>query len=156
KVVRPTVLRNIVHSYPDALPPPASVRCYAFEEVFAEKIRAMGERGRPRDLYDIVNLYRRDDLRSAPAIVQTALKDKCTTKGVPVPTLASISEAAAQVQLEAEWRDMLGHQLPALPPLADFWSELPNLFDWLNGSKLPPELQAVPAQGAEEEDLSWN
>jgi Nucleotidyl transferase AbiEii toxin, Type IV TA system len=42
---------------------PAEVRCYGFEELFAEKIRAMGERSRPRDLYDIVNLFRREDLR---------------------------------------------------------------------------------------------
>lgn len=63
QVVRPTVLRQIAHVYPDALPEPATVRCYSFEEVFVEKIRAMGERGRPRDLYDIVNLFRRTDLR---------------------------------------------------------------------------------------------
>ena len=58
-VVRPTCLRSISHSYPDALPPPATVSSYSFEELFAEKLRAMGERGRPRDLYDVVNLFRR-------------------------------------------------------------------------------------------------
>ena len=41
-VVRPTVLQNINHHYPDGLPLPAQVRCYGFEEVFAEKLRAMG------------------------------------------------------------------------------------------------------------------
>ena len=54
KIVLPTILMPIAHSYNDPLPDPAQIRCYAFEEVFAEKIRAMGERGRPRDLYDIV------------------------------------------------------------------------------------------------------
>ena len=39
------------------LPAPAAVMCYSLEELFAEKLRAMGERGRPRDLYDIVNLF---------------------------------------------------------------------------------------------------
>jgi len=44
--------RPIAHPYePDeALPGQADVACYAFEEVFAEKLRAMGERSRPRDL----------------------------------------------------------------------------------------------------------
>lgn len=58
KIIQPTVLCEIFHSYSDELPKPATVRCYAFEEVFAEKLRAMGERGRPRDLYDIVFFVR--------------------------------------------------------------------------------------------------
>ena len=45
-VVRPPVLRAISHDYPESLPEPGQVRCYGFEEVFAEKLRAMGERGR--------------------------------------------------------------------------------------------------------------
>ncbi|MBI4334102.1 MAG: nucleotidyl transferase AbiEii/AbiGii toxin family protein [Chloroflexi bacterium] len=49
RVVRPTVLSPVSHPYPDALPPPATVRCYSFEELFAEKLRAIGERSRPRD-----------------------------------------------------------------------------------------------------------
>ena len=39
KVARPTVLQEIAHAYPDKLPPPGTVRCYSFDEVFAEKIR---------------------------------------------------------------------------------------------------------------------
>ena len=64
KLARPSVLRRIAHAFPDELPAPGTARCYSFEEVFAEKIRAMGERSRPRDLYDIINLFRRQDLRS--------------------------------------------------------------------------------------------
>lgn len=64
QVVRPTMMRAIAHPYPDALPDPGTTRCYSFDEVFAEKIRALGERGRPRDLFDVVNLYRRQDTHS--------------------------------------------------------------------------------------------
>ncbi len=73
QVVRPPVLRCIAHPYPDPLPPPGSVRCYSFEEVFAEKLRAMGQRGRPRDLYDIINLFRRNDLRLHGTLVRDVL-----------------------------------------------------------------------------------
>lgn len=155
KVVRPTVLQPIVHSYPDELPAPATVRCYSFEEVFAEKIRAMGERGRPRDLYDIVNLYRRDDLANAPAAVKAALIDKCSTKGVPIPTYATVSAAVILEELETEWAQMLGHQLPALPPLKDFWAELPRLFQWLEGSISQPRLAPVAAGSPEDLNPSW-
>ena len=44
QVVSPPVLRQISHDYPDKLPEPCKVRCYAFDELFAEKLRAMGER----------------------------------------------------------------------------------------------------------------
>lgn len=57
RVVRPPVLRDIAHPYPDSLSPVQQVRCYSFEEVFGEKLRAMGQRGRPRDLYDIITLF---------------------------------------------------------------------------------------------------
>ncbi len=74
-VVRPPVLLDIAHPYPDG-PLPGRVRCYSFEEVFAEKLRAMVQRARPRDLYDIVNLFRRNDLRLYPELIRQVLQEK--------------------------------------------------------------------------------
>lgn len=144
KVVRPTVLRDISHAFPDTLPAPAHVRCYSFEEVFAEKIRAMGERSRPRDLYDIINLFRRRDLRSVGALVREVLQEKCSNKGVPVPTMAAIEGSPHRAALVSEWGNMLAHQLPALPPFETYYSELADLFAWLEGTYAEPEL--APAQ----------
>ncbi|MCX6090601.1 MAG: nucleotidyl transferase AbiEii/AbiGii toxin family protein [Candidatus Atribacteria bacterium] len=133
KVVQPTVLREISHPYSDPLLKPATVRCYAFEEVFAEKLRAMGERGRPRDLYDIVLLFRRGYLQVEPRLIKSVLDQKCETKGISVPTLESIQNASTKDELVSEWKNMLGHQLKILPSLEEFWDELPNIFKWLNG-----------------------
>ena len=153
KIARPTVLRNIHHPYSDSLPAPAQVRCYAFEEVFAEKLRAMGERGRPRDLYDIVILFRRRDLQSEPKLIKSVLKKKCELKGVSIPTLDSIQSASTKAELISEWENMLGHQLQALPPFEAHWDELPNIFNWLEGIIEPVKLSSI---GAEEgEDLTW-
>ena len=153
-VARPPVLRRISHPYPDELPAPASVRCYSFEEVFAEKLRAMGERGRPRDLYDVVNLFWRGELRSHGPLIRDTLVEKCRTKGVPVPTLAALEGAATRTDLESEWENMLGHQLPALPPFETFWAEIGSLFAWLDGAALA-DLPAPMAAGADE-DASWS
>ena len=138
RVVRPTVLRPISHPYSDALPPPGEVRCYGFEEVFAEKIRAMAERVRPRDLYDIVNLYRRPDLGSEPALIREVLAEKCAVKQIAVPTFASIEASPLVRELVGEWKNMLAHQLPELPPFEQFWQELRSLFEWLEGSLVRP------------------
>jgi predicted nucleotidyltransferase component of viral defense system len=144
QVVRPTVLRPITHAYPDLLPPPATVRCYSFEEVFGEKIRALSERGRPRDLYDIINLYRHTDLGAEPAVIRQVLQEKCDTKGVTFPTLAGLSVPAIQEELETSWASMLAHQLPVLPPFIDFWAALVEFFRWLEGTFVPPALATVP------------
>jgi predicted nucleotidyltransferase component of viral defense system len=147
-VVRPPVLRTIGHDYPDSLPEPAQVRCYGFEEVFAEKLRAMGERTRPRDLYDVVNLFRRPDFRPYAALVRKILALKCESRGIPIPSFESIRNAPAFDELEAEWANMLNHQLRALPNFEHFFSELPSIFAWLEG-----EESAAPMPLGEGEDL---
>jgi predicted nucleotidyltransferase component of viral defense system len=155
QVVRPTVLRDIAHAYPDALPEPGVVRSYCFAEVFAEKIRALGERGRPRDLYDAVNLYRRTDLGVQPSEILAVLIEKCRTKGVPVPNVTTVFTDERRAELDADWPNMLAHQLPALPPLADFLAEVPHLFDWLNGASAAAPARALEVRGAEPSDPSW-
>ncbi len=156
KIACPTVFRSISHPYSDkdSLSVPLQVRCYAFEEVFAEKLRAMGERGRPRDLYDIVLLFRRRDLRSQPQLIKSVLEKKCVSKGVPIPTLESIRTSPNKSELVSEWKNMLGHQLQALPPFEEFWNELPNIFNWLSGTFVPPQLPTIKAE--KDEDLTWS
>ena len=152
-VVRPTVLRDINHHYPDVLPPPASVRSYGFEEVFAEKLRAMGQRSRPRDLYDIVNLFRRGDFLPHWELVSEVYQQKCHSKGLGVFGFEDLESSPFREELEREWSNMLAHQLPALPHFEEFWNELPRLFDWLAGKHQLVDLQPVHGAGSEEE--SW-
>lgn len=153
-VVRPPVLKPIAHPYPDSFPPGGTVRCYSFDELFAEKIRAMAQRGRPRDLYDIVNLFRRNDLRMYPDAIRSALTEKCTAKSIAVPTAADFVGSPLLIELESEWSNMLGHQLPALPPFAPFLEELPVLFAWLDG-QVAEVAAGVIAYGSDE-DESWS
>ena len=156
QVVRPTVLRPISHQYPDTLPAPATVRCYGFEEVFAEKLRAMGERSRPRDLYDIVNLFRRTDLQPHAELIRSVYEEKCESKGVEVFTLESLQSSRFRAELESEWENMLGHQLPALPPFESFVEELPRLFAWLDGAAPTAELPSISPGDGDDIDAGWS
>ncbi len=142
-VVEPPVRRQIAHAYDDELPDDASVTSYSFAEVFAEKLRALGERTRPRDLYDVVNLHRRSDFRSARDRVVDVLNRKCDFKGVPVPTLDAVTDVDKVTELRADWAAMLSHQLPVLPPVDEFLEALPALFAWLGGEVAQP-LESVP------------
>ena len=154
KLARPPIFRAIVHnSYSDKLPETAQVMCYSFEEIFAEKIRAMGERGMPRDLYDIILLFRNGYFKSQNDLIKSVLETKCQTKGVPIPTFESIKNSPRIDELKGEWSNMLAHQLPVLPPFEEFWDELPKLFDWLEGKFIPEELVVAPA--GKEKGSTW-
>lgn len=153
-VLRPTVLRPIAHAYPDSLPALAEVRCYSFEETVAEKLRALGERCRPRDLYDIIALHRRPDLLPKMASLRSVYREKCETKGVPVFTGQTIQASPFLKELQDEWANMLAHQLPALPPLSPLWDELPLFYSWLEGSAPTGRLPPIPTN--QEIDDSWS
>jgi predicted nucleotidyltransferase component of viral defense system len=133
-VVKTVSRREIAHPYDDELPRDAAVRCYSFPEVFAEKQRALGERTRPRDLYDVVNLFRHADLHDDRDLVRGILAEKCAYKEIPPPTLEAVTEPQKAAELEADWGPMLGHQLPMLPPLDEFMTALNDVFAWLGGA----------------------
>lgn len=148
------VQRPVHHPYNDLPDDGIHVLSYSFEEVFAEKIRALAERQRPRDLYDVVHLYRRQDLQPDRAVVRTTLSRKCEFKGIPVPTYAALTDRPERAAIEVEWEQMLAHQLPTCPPFDEFWRELPAVFDWLNEQAAAPALAAIPA-GRTVIDADW-
>lgn len=146
--------RQIAHPYDEALPGDASVACYSFPEVFAEKLRALGERTRPRDLYDVVNLFRHAELHDDRDLVCGILAAKCAYRGISIPTLEAVTEPQKAAELEADWGPMLGHQLPVLPPVAEFMAALADVFAWLGGAEtVRPE--PVPA-GREQIEPGWS
>ena len=83
------------HPYSDEPEDGIEVLSYCFEEVFAEKLRALSERERPRDLYDVIHLHRHDADVNREVVLEI-LKSKCEFKGIAVPTLASLREPSAR------------------------------------------------------------
>ncbi len=139
RLVLAPVRMPIFHPYSDAPDGGIEVLSYAYEEAFAEKVRALAERTRPRDLYDVINLYRNEEARPSPAVLLDALRQKCEFKGIAVPQAGDLDGHKAD--LEGSWANMLAHQLPGLPPVASFWDALPEFFAWLGGAAVA----AIPA-----------
>jgi predicted nucleotidyltransferase component of viral defense system len=131
RIVLAPVQVPIFHPYSDAPEGGITVLSYAYEEAFGEKVRALAERTRPRDLYDVVNLYRNTEARPTAAVLMDVLRQKCEFKGIAVPRVGDLD--GHRGDLEGAWGHMLGHQLPALPPVDVFWSVLPEFFAWLEG-----------------------
>ncbi len=134
--------RRVTHSYSDEPSDGIHALCYAFDELFAEKIRALAERARPRDLYDVINLSRHDEWSTAATAVRDVLREKCRFKGISTPTLADLEPH--REELVSDWEAMLAHQLPELPPADAFWAELPPFLRWVEGEEEAPTPTAVP------------
>ena len=148
-VVRPSVLLPVWHPYPDAgVMAGARVRCYSYDELFGEKLRALVERARPRDLYDVINMLRHEPERPPFADVVEAYEAKCRFKGIPAPlTAPDLLPEQHLRDLRADWAPMLGHQLPELPPVEEFVAALGDLAAWLGGQALAP-LPRIPVGAA--------
>jgi len=133
-VERP-VLRRVVHPYGDGPLPSEGALCYSLTELAAEKTRALAERCRPRDLYDVVHVYRHPDLLEAGPRTRRVLARKCEHVGIRVPDMETIRSSPHAGELAQEWENMLGHQLPRpLPPFESFWDALGPFFAWLGGA----------------------
>ena len=146
--------REVHHPYSDRPQQGIQVATYCFEEVFAEKVRALAERLRPRDLYDVVHLYRRKELKPDLSSLMHALREKCAFKKIGVPDMQSIQQSPLVTELQVSWAQMLAHQLPSLPPFDGFWAELPEVFDWLYQRVVQPVLGSVAV--GEDVDTGWH
>jgi predicted nucleotidyltransferase component of viral defense system len=132
--------RPVGHPYSDQLPVDG-VLCYSIAELFGEKLRALAERCRPRDLYDVVHMHRHPDLIGLARGVRSALEQKCAHAGIDVPTIEIIRSSPFRAEIESEWENMLGHQLPQpLVPFEGFWASLEDVFSWLAGTLRTPTL----------------
>jgi predicted nucleotidyltransferase component of viral defense system len=145
-VVDDPVTMPVRHDYTDCPDEGISILSYSYAEVFAEKIRALKERTRPRDLYDVINFYRRPESREVASDVRSVLTQKCEFKSLAFPSLADLDQH--REVCATGWDDQLGHQLQVLPPFDGYWGELPSFFSWLENPEaaLVGQLPAIPSQ----------
>lgn len=140
--------RPVLHAYPDSLPDGSVISAYSLNELLSEKVRALCERTRPRDLYDVVYLLENQAEAFDLGRVRELFLSKCEAKGLEAPSSNGvILLVQSSDELRADWANMLSHQLPYLPSLDDFLHRLPGLIHWLDetGEAIPKaELQAVP------------
>ncbi len=142
-LVLKTVKNKVHHPYTDAPSQGIYANCYAFEEIVAEKIRALAQRARPRDLYDVVHFFRNRQMIDNPTLVYNVLQKKCSYKKIQIPTFQHIEEHEKLDELEPQWENMLAHQLSHLPKLDSFWNDLSPFFDWLKGQISENKLVSV-------------
>jgi hypothetical protein len=125
------IIKSVEHTYSDEPKNGISILSYAYEEIFAEKVRALSQRLRPRDLYDVIHLYRNRSSETDQKLILKVLENKCRIRGIQRPVLETIEKHENRSFIESEWDSQLRHQLPMLPSFHVFLSELPNVLNWL-------------------------
>jgi len=118
-ILLPLNTREIIHPYSDDLK--AKIKVYSLEEIFAEKLRSLFQRIRPRDLYDVFYLKDKVDQRK---VLDIYLK-KCEIKGVKI----NIKDLENRKDdFKNAWKNSLWHQLKNLPSFDDvFLSVIENV-----------------------------
>lgn len=104
RIMIPLQKKNILQTYSDGFDLQTTV--YSLEEMFAEKTRALFERTRPRDLYDVWYLSKNTTMNSI------LFKKKCEFKHLTIDINDVISR---KTKFENAWKNSLQHQLKNLP-----------------------------------------
>lgn len=124
--------RGVFHAYPDELPEGLALATYTIDELFAEKVRALAERTRPRDLYDVIFMLENQPDALDLSRSRTLFREKCGVKNLPAPTSSLLLDTIrGSAEIRSEWANMLAHQLPQLPPIDSLLARAAGLFEWL-------------------------
>ncbi|MHA1278049.1 MAG: nucleotidyl transferase AbiEii/AbiGii toxin family protein [Candidatus Helarchaeota archaeon] len=120
KMLLPIQKKNIIHPYSDRCA--ANISVYSLEEIVAEKIRALFERTRPRDIYDIWALSDKIDKKQMLSILMEKFKFKNVTFDI-----SSINRRIDD--FGHAWESSLSHQMRDLPEFNEVFSKVIKLVD---------------------------
>jgi len=116
--------------------PAPQVLTYALGEILAEKLRAILERGKARDYYDVWRLLKEKSAAFDSVTVYATLLAKCAHKGLPQPSIEQFFSAPILAQAQAYWVSDLADQVKPsrLSPWEQVVTELrPLLANLLQG-----------------------
>jgi predicted nucleotidyltransferase component of viral defense system len=114
-VLLPPQQREVLASSFPALRP--LVLTYVLEEILAEKMRSILQRGKSRDYYDVWRLLKeKSDALDAP-LARSILERKCRHKGLEPPSVQAFLVPQHLVEAEVYWeRDLARQVAPQLLP----------------------------------------
>jgi predicted nucleotidyltransferase component of viral defense system len=111
--------------FPDLRP---HVLSYELEEILAEKLRSILQRGKARDYYDVWRLLNEKSSAFDRQTVRGVLSEKCRHKGLPEPSAETFLSPALLQAASAYWSQELVGQVPGgdLPP----WERVVADLNW--------------------------
>ncbi len=114
-----------------------AILAYPLEELIAEKMRSLLERGKSRDYYDVWRLLKEQHANLDFKLLVTVLRQKAAHKGLSIRDLGDFFPKDLE-GLKRYWEKDLGQQIRLLPPLAEILADLRAMLD----SLIVPHLQS--------------
>ena len=132
-IAKPPIKLEISHLYGDKEDFLYHIYTYSYEEIFAEKVRALLERARPRDLYDVINLFeRKNDFGVDAAALKEIVQAKLAYRNLTVLTEKTCLAEIQIKDLVQEWENMLAHQIGHLDSVHVYLNKLPKILEWIS------------------------
>lgn len=125
KVVLPPPELSLLHAYSDRCS--AKIRAYRLDEILAEKLRTIIQRGYPRDLYDAWYILRFHKDKIDFKAVRATYLQKCEFKNVRPVEWKKFFQSPAILSKETAFANSLGRQLKELPEFSELTVELVNM-----------------------------
>lgn len=107
-----------------------NVLVYPLEELLAEKLRSLLERGKSRDYYDVWRLLKEHSSQLNPELLGTVLTKKLMHKDLCPRTMSDFLPGDSR-ELKRYWEEDLQQQVDPLLPLEEVLGELQGLLDKL-------------------------
>jgi len=119
------------------------VLTYALEEILAEKMRSILQRGKARDYYDVWRLLGQEDAAFDTALVRSILVQKCRGKGLGEPNVHAFLLPRQLAEAGVYWERDLAEQVAAssLPGWSVITAELTRLLENFLSSRPRPDLE---------------
>ena len=91
------------------------LRVYSLEEILAEKLRSILQRGKTRDYYDVWRMLKEHGGEIDPTLVRRIFLAKCEDKGLTWEGVNSLFSRGKTEAARSYWRRGLGYLVPELP-----------------------------------------
>ncbi|MCX5638707.1 MAG: nucleotidyl transferase AbiEii/AbiGii toxin family protein [Planctomycetota bacterium] len=119
--------KPLSRSYSDY--PDFTVRVESLEEIFAQKLRALVQRKKVRDYYDI---WKMGEQKIDQAVVAKFFVKKLKAKEIKWDGLQDVFPPDLETILKGYWEKELGRLVWPVPPMSSVLAQLKTNLNWLN------------------------
>jgi predicted nucleotidyltransferase component of viral defense system len=124
-IVSETLQKKVKKQYADDID--ATVPIYSLEEIIAEKLRSILQRGKSRDYYDVWVLLKGHNKDFSSKLMIEIMKKKCKDGNIPVPKLDDFFLQASVDEAGRYWERGLAHQVTSLASFDVVLGELKSI-----------------------------
>lgn len=114
-IILPLEKRNLIHNYSDKDDIKCEILTYSLEEILSEKTRALLERTRARDFYDVAFILRTYSTNINFNMFRKSFDGKCKYKAVNFNKIEDFITPDKEAEFRSDWQISLPHQLSYLP-----------------------------------------